>query len=112
MKSPEQKVVEARAALTRAVERMRREDTRKKIVGGALALEFIDANMSRLGVHFLSFINSKKHRDSDMYIIDSLRRELTRPQQNPPEPRPAPAAATQTEGQKNQAGAQQPVSQQ
>lgn len=102
MKKAELKVVEARAHLARAVERMRKEDTRQKIVCGALALEFIINHRDRLGSPFMGFIDSKKVREGDKQLIDELKRELASKPVETEQARPTPAPAGAPSAQQNQ----------
>lgn len=102
MKKVELKVIEARAHLARAVERMRREDTRQKIVCGALALEFISNHRDRLASAFLSFVDTKKIREGDKQLIDELKRELASKPVETEQARPTPAPTGAPSDQQNQ----------
>jgi hypothetical protein len=74
-KSPAEQIAEARAALQRAQERQRREDTRQKIVVGATAWGWLcgDPQAAR---RFISHVQAADIREQDKDLLYQAIHEL------------------------------------
>lgn len=75
MKSAQEQIQLARAALVRAQERARREDTRQKIIIGATAWGWLchDTQAAR---RFIAHVQSGTIREQDKPLLEAAVREL------------------------------------
>lgn len=74
-KTPEQRIAEAQAALRRARDAQRRNETRQKIILGALATEWLK-NDSAASQSFLQHLSDVSIRERDIEVIRPVLSEL------------------------------------
>lgn len=80
-KTPEQRIKEAQEALRRARDAQRRNETRQKIIFGAIATEWL-RNDYRASQAFLQHITNVSIRDRDLEVIRPVLSELRQDSQS------------------------------
>lgn len=74
-KSPEQQIQDARAALARAQQRQRANETRSKIVIGSLAQKWLIANPQAARA-FAGYLRGIELREQDRDVVEDFVQEL------------------------------------